>query len=263
MKENIATIIISPHADDTAFSIGGLLCSNFFEKPAIMVTVFTRSNYAPFVKSEDVEKISNIRCLEDISFADRTGIKLHRFNFPEAPLRGKVSKADIFRNVEPESDPLFWDVYSALAYLIKSYPEALVVSPIGIMNHIDHLIVAEVCSRICEENNFKIMYYEDLPYAGLFALKEIENMVKALNPKLQPIKIDVTNSFYNKLLNIKIYKSQIQEVPMLVKLHAMHLNHNNESKTEQLLWKYSLYRYIFYYTHYINTSLFERIWHVP
>ncbi|OEU41981.1 hypothetical protein BGV40_12075 [Methanosarcina sp. Ant1] len=263
MDTNIKTILISPHSDDIAYSLGGALLKSYFEKPAIMVTIFTKSNFSPRLKLTDPEEITRIRYLEDIEFARKIGVEYRIYHFPEPPLRGKISHKEIFDS-DSFLDPIYKEVYLSISELIKSFPNAVIVSPMSLGDNIDHKIVFESCISICKENNIKISFYEDVPYVSLLTLKQVKNRALKIDPNLEPIKIDVTSTFNEKLKNLKLYKTQIgQKVPNGVFTHSARLGIKNENFIE-FVWKTKLLKYFFYYYLYIEKkSRYERIWRFP
>lgn len=263
MKNEIKTILVSPHSDDIAFSLGGALLQNFFHGPSLMVTVFTKSDYSPCIKIFDSETISKVRHLEDVKFTDKLQIKFQSFNFPEPTLRG-YSRRDIFANNNPSSDPIYTDVYYALSKLIKSYQCELIVSPMGLGNHIDHIIVCNICSKIARENNIRIIFYEDLHYASHLTLKQIKVRANSINQELQPRKINITPAFNNKIENIKLYKTQARRIfQTLIKSHALRLGIENKNLKE-LVVPFNLFKYLlFLFTNKcVHIPLYERIWYI-
>ncbi len=263
MENEIRTILVSPHSDDIAFSLGGTLLQDFFHGPFLMVTIFTRSNFSPCIKIFDPEIISKIRQSEDVEFADKLEIKFKSFNFSESPLRG-YSHRGIFANNNPVSDPIYTEVYYALSKLIKSYRCELIVSPMGLGNHIDHIIVCDICCRIAKENNRRIVFYEDLHYASQLTLKQIKVRANSISPNLQPWKINITSTFNNKIENIKLYKTQARGAfQTMIKSHALRLGMENKSLKEMVV-PYNLFKYLlFLFTDkYVQIPLYERIWHM-
>ncbi len=263
MKNEIRTILVSPHSDDIAFSLGGTLLQDFFHGPSLMVTIFTKSDFSPCIKIPGSEKISKIRHLEDVEFADRLEIKFQSFGFSEPPLRG-YSRRDIFANNDPASDPIYTKVYHALSKLIKSSECELIVSPMGLGNHIDHIIVCNICCRIARENNIKIVFYEDLHYASQMTLRQIKVRANSISPDLQPWKINITPIFNNKIENIKLYKTQARRIfQTMIKSHALRLGIENKSLRE-LVVPYNLFKYLlFLFTNKcVQIPLYERIWHM-
>lgn len=265
MNSEIRTVLVSPHSDDIAFSLGGTLLQNFFHGPSLMVTIFTKSNYSPCIKIFDSEIISKIRHSEDVKFADKLQIKFQGFNFSEPPLRGYLSRRDIFANKNPVSDPVYTEVYHALSKLIKSCQCEFIVSPMGLGNHIDHIIVCNICSRIAKENNIKIVFYEDLHYASCLTLKQIKARANSINPDLQPRKINITFIFNNKIQNIKLYKTQVDRIilgniiQIMIKSYAMRLGIENKSLSLKELVKYLIFLST---SKNVHIPLYERIWEI-
>ncbi|CAG0998651.1 MAG: GlcNAc-PI de-N-acetylase [Candidatus Methanoperedens nitroreducens] len=262
MDNEIKTILVSPHSDDIAYSIGGTLLQNFFNRPILMVTIFTKSNYSPCIKISGSEIISKLRHLEDIGFTDKLEMGYQGLNFNEPPLRG-YSRMGIFTNNNPDSDPIYTEVHNSLLKLIKSYPCDLIVSPMGLGNHIDHIMLCDICCRIAKENNIRIVFYEDLQYASMLTLKQIKIRAYSINPNLKYFNINISPIFNNKIENMKFYKTQARRtVFTLIKSHALRLGIENKSLID-MFGPYNLYKYLlFLFTNKrVNIPLYERIWY--
>ena len=258
MNDEIKTILISPHSDDIAYSIGGALLHNFFKRPILMLTVFTKSNYSPSIKMSNSEIISKVRCLEDVEFADKLQIKLQSFNFSEPPLRGYSHKEMFTSN--HNSDPVYTEVYFALSKLIKLYQCELIVSPMGLGNHVDHINLSNICNRIAKENNLQIVFYEDLHYASHLTLKRIKERANTISPNLQYYNINITPKFYNKLENVELYKTQASRASnIMIKLHALRLGMENKSLKEKSYDIFKNLLFLFSLRH-VQVPLYERIW---
>ncbi len=257
----IKTILVSPHSDDIAYSLGGTLLQDYFNRPVLMVTVFTRSNFTLCVKLSNSELISKMRHLEDVQFTNKNEIRFLGFPFPEAPLRG-MSRREIFSNIKPESFTIFSDVYRALSELIKSYPCDLIVSPMGLGNHIDHVMVSNICNKIAQENNKRIVFYEDLPYASLLASKQIKIRASAISPDLKPFNVDISEVYKDKLTNLDLYKTQIRtDFRTKIKFHSLRLSLENEELLKQA-WPHNIFKYLLFLfgDRCKGIYLFERLW---
>ena len=258
---NYKTILLSPHSDDIALSIGGALSLNFFEKPIKIVTIFTKSKYAPCSEINDPELISETRQLEDSTFANAIGVDIQHLQFQEPEFRGY--KSPLLKGGNAFSDPIFDKVYGAVCDIIKLDKNALVLSPMGIGHHIDHLIVSEISSKIHNENNINVAYYEDLPYAAYFTLKEIDARAKSLNSGVRPYRIDITTTINDKISNIELYKSQVcrKTLPLRVKLHGVRIGTKNKWLME-IVWMFNPFKYIFkkYCGIFKSLSSYERVW---
>ena len=263
MGNKIKTILISPHSDDIAFSIGGMLLQNMFNRPLLMVTIFTKSNYSPCINICKSDTITRERHLEDVEFTDKLEIEFQSFNFPEPQLRG-YSRREIFANNNPVSDPIYTEVYNALFKLIKSSQCETIVSPMGLGNHIDHNIVCNICCRIAKENNIRIVFYEDLHYASRLTLKQIKGRANFIDPNIKYRKIDISSIFNDKIDNIKLYRTQARRIfQIMIKSHALRLGMENGNLKEKI-WSFKLLRYlIFLFTNNcMGIPLYERIWYI-
>lgn len=257
--DNIKTILVAPHADDIAYSIGGSLILDSFVKPILMTTIFTNSNCSRHIKIKDNVTISRERILEDIEFANKLGIKYQSLHFYDAPLRGIL---DIYSIVDPVSDPIFQQVYVALSKLIKSYHCELIVSPMGIGNHVDHIIVRDACRKIARENNLQIIFYEDLCYAYHMTPTQITAKARAISPSIMPYDIDITSIFNEKIKNVKLYESQTDIISRIkIRLYAMRLGAENIDFRERIQPNNLLgYMSCLLVDNFSNVKLLERMW---
>src|ERR1039458_3924476 len=100
MTESIATMMISPHSDDIAYSVGGTILSGFFPKPFLIVTAFTVSVTAPYLEgSHDVVTVSSLRASEDEAFANKVDSQVLMLDLADASFArgtGKYSSRFVF-----------------------------------------------------------------------------------------------------------------------------------------------------------------------
>lgn len=149
--------VISPHLDDSVFSLGGLI--NLLKEYAktVVINVFSKSNYS-YDKEINPEIATRIRKNEDQLALMELGIdEIINLDFNEALLRG-YSRKDIFINSGDINEfSLITDITSSLKEIIDQ--SSLVIAPAAFGSHIDHLICREA---IKYTNN--VLFYEDLPY---------------------------------------------------------------------------------------------------
>ena len=240
MKHNTRlTVLVSPHCDDVAFSIGGILAEGFLPKPIIGVTVFTRSASAEYYVSGltrwlmswsssdflrrcgvpvrqmllarsnlpmkillEVET-TKVRKQEDIEYFRILRIRHFDLDLLDAPLRG-------YRRIS--SKPLDTDEAVKLVQhamkVIATAGSVCIITPLGIGGHVDHIVVRDACRSF--EKVADIAFYEDLPYASRFSREKIEHMVHQFDPSLVPVDLDVRKSLMKKLSNLCIYRSQVR-----------------------------------------------------
>ena len=157
------TIIISPHLDDAAFSLGAALLDRRFMNPTI-VSVFTRSRYR-IDGCGDVEQVTSERQTEDIVACRALSIGCRYLGFEDASLRAPYAdEAEYMRpNLNVSSDPVWDNVCIALRTLLTQHNWHRVVLPLGVGNHIDHRIVRDA-ALYGLRNSTKVLFFQDLTY---------------------------------------------------------------------------------------------------
>ncbi len=165
--------VVSPHRDDAAFSCGLLLQSLLAAKVCLrLVNVCTRSSYAPYLevpRPPTLAAVTAIRRREDDAFvaklllagkADKDQIQMVDLGWLDAPDRWEMPA-----DATLESHCLRVDELHSLRRAFRNMESAaLVLAPLAIGGHIDHLLARTAAMNAipCE----KIAFYEDLPYAA-------------------------------------------------------------------------------------------------
>ena len=76
-------LVLSPHSDDAALSVGGLIQKPAFRNSIHILTLFGRSNYTRAGGFQDNwQTVSKRRKSEDTAFAARVGVELTYLDFP-------------------------------------------------------------------------------------------------------------------------------------------------------------------------------------
>jgi LmbE family N-acetylglucosaminyl deacetylase len=88
-------------------------------------------------------------------------------------------------------------------------PDSVVVSPLGLGYHPDHLIVANVAKRL-QARGRRVIFYEDLPYAWRFTPDEVGVQARLLDGRLRPTMLDITAVYSQKRENLEEYASQLE-----------------------------------------------------
>ena len=132
-------IALSPHSDDIAFAISGLLMSIIYSELHI-VTVFSISSCTKPDLILPIDVISKMRKREDRCFfkSISNDIKLSHMDLLDAPLRLGIKEDEVFSVSEHNCEPIF-KIYNHIKSICK--PTNLVIAPLAIGYHIDHLIV--------------------------------------------------------------------------------------------------------------------------
>ena len=162
-------LAVSPHLDDAAFSVGGVLALLAEAGHSVtVVTCFTASVPEPsgFALSCQTDKglgadvdYMALRRAEDSSAMDVLGVSARHLPFPEAPHRGYESAAALFTGVLP-GDVIWQEVADALAEVIDDLGPDLVLAPQGLGGHVDHLHVVRAVAALSGPT----AWWRDAPY---------------------------------------------------------------------------------------------------
>jgi len=218
------TIILSPHADDAALSLGGILCKRMLEEPITLVTIFGRSNYLrESAFQSNWEIVTATRKYEDFAFTNSLGIKLRYLDFPEASLRLGSSFDKIFSKKIHTEDQFPPDLVMIIREIIDNERPKFLFVPLGLGLHRDHLIVNRLSRELASHGAPIVIYYEDLPYAAHVSENEILQHVLSVCPTLTPVYVPIDHELSGKVTNLMFYQSQIGEFELgVVRYYAAH-----------------------------------------
>lgn len=248
MKKNI---FVSPHLDDVVLSCAEIIvkevsCGN----SALILNVFTKE-YNDDSISENAKNFHDLcgysnkpitnRKIEDQRALKTLGVESLYLDEYEALYRKNINNE--FHYYQPQShfnselsnelsyiNRLTARIESILNYLEFDY----IYIPLGIGNHIDHLIIRYVFEKIVA--NKKIIYYEDIPYK----LEYGNLMPSSYTFELESEIIEVDSELFRKKIEaLKYYTSQI---PILWE--------NKEDMMEQLSRAYI----------FVNSVAYIRVW---
>ena len=162
-------VAVSPHLDDAAFSAGGALANYVRDGGEVtIVTCFTGIVDRPegFALACQLDKglsaeidYMALRRREDERACAVIGATPVHLSFLEAPHRGYRSAPELFGPRLP-GDEIVDDLAPALAPLLRD--AVLVLGPLGIGAHVDHLIVREALERVADPE--RLFLWEDWPY---------------------------------------------------------------------------------------------------
>lgn len=199
-------LILSPHSDDTAFSLGGLLAAGraFAGWERHQLTLFVHSQHAPYAPHlTEASAITAVRCREDEAFCAAHEITLTRAGMTETLLRGYASKEAIYAPRAPETDPLFAPTCRVVKEATAGFD--LVVAPLGVGGHVEHILVREACRR----SGSLALFYEDLPYAGDFTNDALDRFGATAMPGAQCRAFVVEDAMDRKCERLLDYESQV------------------------------------------------------
>ena len=164
-------LIVSPHSDDAAFSMGVLLCFLCRHLPRVeIVNCFSVSAYAGQAVPPDAVAVTQLRKAEDKCLAELLGPARpihHYLDLADAPLRPgrgfhNLHNGRILSGERACADQIHKAVCALLA------PDALLLYPLAVGRHIDHMLARTACDSLAR-GHAAWACYEDQPYRALSA----------------------------------------------------------------------------------------------
>ncbi len=170
-------LILSPHRDDAAFSLGLSIDTWLAAGHRVQVlNFFTQSLYAPYSDAESLHQndrvsfVSAVRRREDIAWNKllRDRLEFHDLDLQDAPLRLNCDLGELPTLEIRAGDRALARAAGAIAKLTRNTtPEtAAVLAPLAIGAHIDHRIVRQAALETLHSSPLPLAFYEDLPYAA-------------------------------------------------------------------------------------------------
>jgi len=205
--------ILSPHRDDAVFSL--YIALSKWAKRSVEIRVlnfFTISDYAPWAFSSRKMSVSALRQHEDHrAFAmANPSARVLSLNWLDAPLRLNIGAAAIANPETPALRPA-GEAHSFILKMRAHWKNGLVLAPLALGNHVDHLAIREAAIGTGAEA--RLAFYEDLPYATWTAEDAILNRVaeteKLTHAPLKPVVVRSPNGRVAKFQAVRQYNSQI------------------------------------------------------
>lgn len=220
------TLVLAPHPDDAAFSLGGAILGRQLPAPVTVVTLFGRSNYAGGQFHPDADCVTALRQAEDEQWARSAGVRLVYLDRPEAALRTGSSFDDVFG--PPDFDHLaIRETAETIRALVIEEKPRLLLAPLAIGSHCDHVIVRELVKSFSREADIVTAFYEDLPYADEASSEEIARAVSEALPDPWPLVLPLRAGMLDrKCDSLPVYASQIEDAVLhAVRRHSLGLGH--------------------------------------
>ena len=193
-------LMISTHFDDVPLSLGGILHKKEIFTDISVLTVFTKSSYTILSGINDsANYISKLRILEMKKYCHEMNIKLYTLRFEDTTQRKY-----------PEKDNVFDDIKFELNSKVNEIEYNTIFFPLGIGNHLDHLIVYKVAKNLSTTNK-QVFFYEDLPYAANYEMEYIEWIINKRLNLPNSIKLDITGEINSKIKQLRNFRSQLSQ----------------------------------------------------
>jgi LmbE family N-acetylglucosaminyl deacetylase len=236
-REPSGTLLIAAHADDAAFSVGGALLKHAIPLPVTAVTVFTRTDYAPYLASANqmsVDEITRISTEEDKAYFSGLGINVVHLGFLDAPLRGYSEAGNPFLKERPGKsifgvkrsidDPIFQNVRDRISQTVSGFRGSHLALPLGLGCHVDHLITSDAC--LSANTSLKSIYYEDVPYSVGYPIRRIDSIAHSIDSSVRVQYVELGQEIEQKVRNLGVYVSQVGSESSLAATYARRLGRN-------------------------------------
>jgi LmbE family N-acetylglucosaminyl deacetylase len=223
-------MVIEPHMDDAALSVGGLMLQRRAECEFLLVTVATQSVATSYRGIDrdffDVKTISNLRKAESQIVARLVWGRHIPLDLVEATLRYYPQKwtLDWFRRHEQavwaylvhaagRGELELWT--QAIAKAIEDLQPEEIWMPLGIGVHVDHQLTRHACLNILRTNPKLVeqricRFFQDVPYAADLPhhTTALVKTLRGAGAKLEEERVDVTDVKQEKMHLLSVYLSQ-------------------------------------------------------
>lgn len=162
-------VAVSPHLDDAAFSVGGLLAARARAGDRVTIlTCFTGNVTSPtgFALACQLDKglapevdYMALRRAEDRAACAVIGAQAVHLPLLEAPHRGYASAPELFASRRAD-DTMLAPLAEALAAALDDLSPDRLLGPLAVGNHVDHWLVRDALAVIGRP----VLLWEDWPY---------------------------------------------------------------------------------------------------
>ncbi len=217
-------LFISPHMDDAIGSCGGTIAKlvNMGEQVEVF-NLFSGEATPPFSPAAiDLHRqwgspkdVIRMRRAEDRDACTTLGVKVHFEDIPDSLYRltqnGKWmygNDDDIFNKRHPEDDWLVTYFIQRIRIRL-AHKNAKIYIPLGIGNHVDHLIAFEI-GQLLKSDKYTVWFYEDFPYASsIEAYHQRFEMLSGWHSHMVPL------TRQNIQLKVRAFSYYLSQIPML------------------------------------------------
>jgi LmbE family N-acetylglucosaminyl deacetylase len=227
-------LLLSPHADDVAYSIGGIVARLAMQADILLMTVFGRSGWAlpQTLCQASVDAISAMREQEDRAYCVRRRIDYALLAYPDSFVMGYDEAKEL--SVVAADDPRTTNIVKRVGDTVACLVPHIVFAPCGLGGHVDHQIVRTAVDAL---DQVEVFYYEDVPYSASLSLAELDRQLTAQG--LAPtVTADIELVLAGKCEDMWSYRSQTSALTIAeMLLHAGRVGMGTARYAERL-WRY-------------------------
>lgn len=224
-------LLLSPHADDVAYSIGGIVALLCMHTELLLITIFGRSGWAlqEALRRQSIHSVSALREREDRDYCDRRRIDYSLLPCPDSFAMGYDEEKEL--RIAADNDPRTTDTVNLIMDSVTRRMPHFVIAPCSVGGHIDHQIVRNAAQGL---NQFEVLYYEDIPYSARLPLAELDTHLigQGLVPAMT---IDIESVLEGKCADMWGYRSQTSVLTIAeMLLHACRIGGYKGQYAERL-----------------------------
>jgi len=173
-------VFLSPHYDDVAFSLGGLVHAHAARATTAVVTCFAAAPAMPVsplaVRAHrdwgmrNDARVTERRAAENRSAVRTLGASVRDLPYLDAIYRHDGADwsyrelAQLFAEIHPADEPLAAQLAEVIGALVPPGDAATVYCPLGLGAHVDHVITRRA-GDLLHATGRQVVYYEEMPYA--------------------------------------------------------------------------------------------------
>jgi len=224
-------LVIEPHSDDAALSIGGTLWKQRHEAEFTIATLASRSNYTSSFQTGreffDRVEVTDLRRHEGETFAAYIGATYVTVDLPEATLRYDDSDWDeeyfqdhvvsvAMNNNRRASSAELERWATAVAPLLQDHRYEEIWLPLGAGTHSDHdlarnAVLLALMSDPSIAERVRLRVYNDVPYGEDFP-DHAGQVLDALSDaaQVEESSVDITECFDEKMSMLGVFASQFK-----------------------------------------------------
>jgi hypothetical protein len=183
----VRALIVSPHFDDAPLSLGQSMIDGALHADRVTVgVVFGRTNWVRwFHPTRSRAPVAGaIRRAEELHASARFRYRLRIANLEEALLRLGTTDKGVY--LDPEFDAAASPTLPAVREVVEQWSRSAdrLIFPLGVGDHIDHVLCAAV-GREFAARGAPVAFYEERPYRSYADDEAVAALASRLGPGLE------------------------------------------------------------------------------
>ncbi|WP_102961374.1 PIG-L family deacetylase [Mangrovicella endophytica] len=208
-------LILSPHIDDAALSLGGTIAAaRPVGRPPLVVNIFSRQTYQEALRVPPAQ-LDALAAEEDALAARILGYRALHLGLPGAQDRRELKLGAVFgwtkaRVLDGPAGSADLDaVLSALEPVLQRAAQdgcMRILAPAGIGGHLDHVLTRIAAERWAAATGLPLIFFEDLPY-GATSVFDGAGATGGLEPRLT----NIASALGSKRAALRVYRTRLRD----------------------------------------------------